>query len=170
MMNEAHAANEPLVKPLAEATAGHLSGRKEGGHAPAASAHGEAATHAAPEHGAAAGHGSQAARSPASSGPSPTLTMEEVISNINSQFRPTAHLLGVKLELELFDDESRALLDRHQAGIRNIVLLTSAEHSYETLGTLAGKLFYKEELVSRVNEFFNKAVVRDIHFASFYMQ
>ena len=137
-----------------------------GGHgAPAAEGHGGAP--AAGEHGAApAGHD----RHLASASTSPLVSIEEVVANINAEKTEKSHLLGIKLELELFDETSRGVLDQHQAGIRNTVLLTSMEQSFEGLSSVSGKLYYKELLVTRLNEFFHLPVIRDVHFSSFYLQ
>ena len=42
--------------------------------------------------------------------------------------------------------------------------------SYERLNTIAGKLYFKEALVAKINGYFQPAVVRDLHFSSFYLQ
>lgn len=100
------------------------------------------------------------------------VSLEEVFANVNSGAGESRrmHTLGIKLDLELFEEESRLLLDARIGGVKHAIIATALEQDYEWLNTIAGKLFFKESLVARINEFFNRAVVRDIHFSSFYLQ
>jgi len=100
------------------------------------------------------------------------VSLEEVFANVNSGKgdERRMHTLGIKLDLELFEEESRLLLDSRLGGVKNAIITTALEQDYDWLNTIAGKLFFKESLVARINEFFNRAIVRDIHFSSFYLQ
>jgi len=80
------------------------------------------------------------------------------------------HSLGVKLDLELFDEAGRSVLDSRQSGVKDAIIETTREQSYGDLTSISGKLYLKELLVSRINAFLRKPVVRSIHFSSFYLQ
>lgn len=113
-----------------------------------------------------------AERRPAAAKTVALVSLDEVFANVNSGQGENRkmHILGVKLDIELFDETSRPLLDGHVAGVKNAIISTALELDYEWLNTIAGKLFFKETLVARMNEFFHQAIIRDIHFASFYLQ
>jgi len=100
------------------------------------------------------------------------VSLDEVFANVNSGTGEDRrmHTLGVKLELELFEEDSRVLMDQRVGGVKDAIITTALEQDYDWLNTIAGKLFFKEKLIARINEHFNKAVVRDIHFSSFYLQ
>lgn len=146
-----------------------------GGHGEAPKAeehgggHGEAAKNehgGGGEHGG--GHGAPAAgddRKPAAVG---LVSVDEVFVNVGSGDRVKS--LGLKLELELFEESSRPLLDQKVSGIKHSIIEVSREQEVSRLTTVAGKLYFKEALVSRLNQFFHQPIVRDIHFSSFYLQ
>ena len=166
-----HAGSQTASGAHGEAAPAHGGAPAAHGETTASAGHGEAPPSSGGHGAASAGHGAGGAeREPASASISPLISIEEVVASINETEKDKAHILGIKLEIELFDEANRQLFDQHQAGIRNTVLITSMEQSYENLNTIGGKLFYKELLVSRLNQFFQKPFVRDIHFSSFYMQ
>lgn len=102
----------------------------------------------------------------------PIVSLPEVFANVNSGTGENRkmHMLGVKLDIELFEEENRPLLESRVAGVKNAIITTALEQDVEWLDTMAGKLYFKETIVARMNEFFQTAVVRDVHFTSFYMQ
>jgi len=97
------------------------------------------------------------------------VTLEEIFANVSSKDK-ASHTLGMKLDLELFADADRSLFEQRQAGVKNAIIQTALEQDIQRLSSISGKLFFKELLVSQLNTFFNRAVVRDIHFSSFYLQ
>lgn len=136
----------------------HEEAKADGHGAPAVDGHG------AP---AADGHGAQLA-APTGQNIS-VVSVDEVLGNIrmrNGRLRS----LGLKMELELFDDSQRSLLDQRQSGIKNTILEVIREQEYEQLSTLSGKLYFKETLVSQINSFLKKPAVKSIHFSNFYLQ
>lgn len=100
------------------------------------------------------------------------VSLEEVFANVNSgtEQERRMHTLGIKLDIELFEEESRLLLDSRLGSVKHAIIATALEQDYQWLNTIAGKLFFKESLVAKINESFNRAIVRDIHFSSFYLQ
>lgn len=100
----------------------------------------------------------------------PIMSIEELYANVSSQKDGRAHLMALKLDIELFDEKARDRVTKSQGVIRNAILMTAFEQDYDWLSSMPGKLFFKEHLVTRINEAFNGAVVRDVHFSSFYLR
>ncbi len=97
-------------------------------------------------------------------------SLDEVLVNINQDKVVTNHLFRLKLELELFEPETRSQVERQLAGVKHTVIETARSQDFNRLNTLDGKLYFKEELVSRLNEFFRKAAIRRVHFTTFFLQ
>ena len=95
------------------------------------------------------------------------VSFDEVNVNVGSKDPKRVSTLSFKIELELFDEGNRTFLEQHQSGIRNAIIDASHRETVERLSTMAGKLYFKETLVSRINAFLNQPVVREIHFSSF---
>lgn len=98
------------------------------------------------------------------------ISIDEVLVNLPSTQKPRVNTLGLKLELELFDEGGKVLIGKRQAGIRHTIIEATYEQNTEKLSTLGGKLYFKETLVSRLNSFLQDAVIRDIHFSQFLIQ
>jgi len=136
--------------------------------------HGEASP-AKGEHGEATktegGHGSsETERTPASvvSKGIPLFSVDELFVNVNSE--KGAHLMAVKLELELFEDSEKGLIKRNQSGIKDRIIELSRGFEYERLNSLGGKLYFKELVVSEINKFLGQALIKNAHISSFYLQ
>jgi flagellar basal body-associated protein FliL len=97
------------------------------------------------------------------------VSLDEVLVNINSRRFGTNKSLAVKVDLELFDESGKGIMDKRQAGLRDAIIGASSEQDYESLTTSEGKLYFKEMLVGRMNEYLKHPVVRDVHFAMFYL-
>jgi flagellar basal body-associated protein FliL len=97
------------------------------------------------------------------------VTMDELFANLG-HLEQGSHAIAMKLEIELFDEEDRPFLEPRLPGIKNTIIQLTLEQSFNRLNTLSGKLLFKEQIVSRLNAFFNKGIVRDVHFSSFYLQ
>lgn len=145
---------------------GHGEAAPAGGHGEAAPAggHGEAAP--------AGGHGEAANRSPGSESNqtkgTPLFSVDELYVNVRSE--TGAHMMGLKLELELFEVSQIALLKSRHSGVRDRVIELSRDFEYAKLNTLGGKLYFKETIVGTLNEFFGQAIVKNAHISSFYLQ
>lgn len=130
-----------------------------GGHGEAkAEGHGGGAEHGAPAPGG-------TDRKTASVG---LVSVDEIFVNVG-----TAGLvksLGLKLELELFEESARKSLETKNSGIKDSIIEVSREQDVSRLSTVAGKLYFKECLVARLNAFFKEPVIKDIHFSAFYLQ
>jgi flagellar basal body-associated protein FliL len=120
---------------------------------------------ATPETGMVGGHGAAAPVKAKQA----LVTMEEIFVNIGDSKGPVRSL-GVKLDLELFDNQQVDAFDKHQAGVRNTVIIASRAQDFKKLSTVQGKLYFKEHLIAAINEYLQQPIVRDIHFASFFLQ
>ncbi len=143
----------------APAAGGHGAAAPAGGHgAPPADAHG-----AAP----AGGHGAPAAAT-AKTDPKarPWVTLDELYVNVLSNAEES-HTVSFKLEVELFDESNRQTMEQRHALIVNTILEVARFQEFEALHTLAGKLYFKEALVGKINETLHYPLVRDMHLASF---
>ena len=100
----------------------------------------------------------------------PWVSLDEIFVNVGSKDNERTHSLAVRVELELFEEFGRDIVDRYQSGIRHAIIQAALEQKYVNLNTVEGKLYFKEILVGRINEFVKMAVIRDVHFGSFYLQ
>ena len=118
-------------------------------------------------------HGAPPARDSASVTPPESapviIAFDEVVVNVGPQDGKT-HMLIMKLDLELFEESSRKLIEKRQGGVKHTILELSRVQNMNDLGTLAGKLYFKEQVISALNSFLNQPAVRDIHFASFLLR
>ncbi|MFM8269586.1 MAG: flagellar basal body-associated FliL family protein [Pseudomonadota bacterium] len=135
----------------------------------------EAKAEAKAEEGHGGGHGSghEAApqgekRETASAKMVPFLSLDELFANINQE--KISHTLAIKVDIEFFDVEAKQAFKSNQPAVKNLILQTSREQEYDQLSTLSGKLYYKELLIRRINEYFQKPLVKNVHFASFFLQ
>jgi flagellar basal body-associated protein FliL len=103
-----------------------------------------------------------------SKGMIPFLSLDEMFANINQE--KSSHTLAIKVDVEFFDVEAKQAFKANQPAVKNLIIQTSREQEYEQLSTLSGKLYYKELLIRRINEHFHKPLVKDVHFASFFLQ
>jgi flagellar basal body-associated protein FliL len=93
------------------------------------------------------------------------VTLEDMHVNVFQGEEP--HMLSFKLEIELFDEKSRHVMEDRQAVIKNVVIEAARDQTAESLRTVAGKLFFKETVASRVNSALKVPLIRDVHLASF---
>jgi flagellar basal body-associated protein FliL len=105
---------------------------------------------------------------PAARAATSSVAIDEIVVNVLEGER--THSLGLKLDLEVFDEPGKTLIERRTAGVKDAVIQTAREQEYAALGTVPGKLYFKEVLVSRINEALGAAAVREAHIASFYLQ
>jgi len=140
-----------------------------GGHETAqADSHGEAhgESHGGGGHGASAE--GEKRETASAKGMIPFVSLDEVFANINQE--KTSHTLAIKVDVEFFDVEAKQAFKSKQPAVKHLIIQTSREQEYEQLSTLSGKLYYKEMLIRRINEYFQKPLVKDVHFASFFLQ
>lgn len=151
-------------------TEGHGGGhgeapKAESGHG---GGHGEAPK-AESDHGG--GHDAKEAdRAPASQAAKgvPLFSVDELFVNVNSE--KGSHMMALKLELELFESESRDLIKSRHSGVRDRIIEISRGFDYSRLNTLGGKLYFKESIVGTLNEFFGQAIIKNAHISSLYLQ
>jgi len=123
------------------------------------------------ESGHGGGHGAKEAdRAPASQAAKgvPLFSVDELFVNVNSE--NGSHMMALKLELELFESESRELIKSRHSGVRDRIIEISRGFDYSRLNTLGGKLYFKESIVGTLNEFFGQAIIKNAHISSLYLQ
>lgn len=126
-------------------------------------------------HGKPAGHGATAAPSDAEGAKATShFNLEEILVNISEGSakgsRTAIHTLGLKIDLELFSDDLRSSIEKNQPALRNTIIEVANNQELEKLNTLAGKLYFKELLVSRMNAQLKQVAVRDLHFSTFFLK
>lgn len=139
-------------------------------HEPAAAGHGGgghgAAAPAAP---AVDAHGNPIPAKPSDDGKLRSwVSLEEMYVNVlKGEDSRDAHAMAFKIEVELFDESARHFMEERQAVIKNAVIEIARRQDYDTMRTIAGKLYFKEALVEEVNETLKFPLIRDVHLASF---
>lgn len=98
------------------------------------------------------------------------VSFDELVGNVAITDPRRLHTLSIQLNFEIFDEANRAIIEKNSAGIKNIVLEAIRAETLESLSSLSGKLYFKETLVSHVNQYLNFPAVRDLHFASFLLR
>lgn len=93
----------------------------------------------------------------------------ELVVNVRDTSDET-HYLKADIDLELFDEESRAIIAPKKAAIKHTIIQAVYEQEFDSLRTLGGKLYFKELVTSRLNTFVNHPAVKSVHFSSFYLQ
>jgi len=145
---------------------------EETAHSAPAEGHGDAHAEAKPEAGHGGGHGGghgEPAREAASAGSMvPFVSLDEVFANVAE--KEGQRTLAVKIDIEFFDLQDKEAFRTRQSIVRHLIIQASREQAYEELSTLSGKLYFKELLIRRMNEYFHKPIVKDVHFASFFLQ
>jgi len=98
----------------------------------------------------------------------PLVSVGELVVNIYSS-STAPHFLRVEMDLELFEEAQRRWVLKRRVGLKNTVIEVARLQQYESLKTLGGKLYFKELVANRINEFLNVPAVRKVHFTSFYL-
>lgn len=163
-----------------EAPAEHAEVAAEGGHGAPAGEHGAPAadSHGAP---AADGHGAPAAdahgaaaRAPASTEKNTNVSrswvsMDQMFVNLSGP-ENEGHSLTFQVEIELFEENNRQIIESRLATLKNAAIEVAREQSYGRLKSLSGKLYFKESLVSAMNESLRQPIIRDIHMGTIFLK
>lgn len=160
-----------------DTAAEHAEVAEEGGHgapagghgAPAADAHGAPAADA---HGApAAAHG---ARAPASAEKNTSISrswisMDQMFVNLSGP-ENEGHSLTFQVEIEVFEESNRQIIESRLATLKNAAIEVARDQSFGRLKSLSGKLYFKESLVSAMNESLRQPIIRDIHMGTIFLK
>ncbi|MBY0371575.1 flagellar basal body-associated FliL family protein, partial [bacterium] len=65
---------------------------------------------------------------------------------------------------------SRRQLEQHKSLVQDAIIRTAQDQDFESLRTLAGKLYFKEAVVNAINTSLRSPIIRDVHLASFALQ
>jgi flagellar basal body-associated protein FliL len=158
---------------------GHGQGAAQGGDNGAAAAHGQSAAtgaSASAGHGSPAsnGHGAESARNSASADPNKSITrtwvtMEQMFVNLAGP-ENDGHSLTFQMELELFEENHRGVLESRLATVKNAAIEVARDQSFDRLKSLSGKLYFKEALVTAMNETLHAPIIRDVHLSSIFLK
>ncbi len=106
----------------------------------------------------------------ANSGFPALITLDDILTDVRSKDEGRIHSLNLKVELELFEEEGRASIEKVEPALKNVIIETIRSQTLERLNTLSGKLYFKEVLISKMNGVLHQPVIRDLHFSSFFLQ
>lgn len=120
---------------------------------------------------ASSGHGAPPGQGVKATEDTSVIGLDEMVMNLQSEEEPDKLFsLGMKLELQLFDDADFKEIQRAIGPVRNTILEATRSQNYNHLKTTAGKLYFKELLVARINQLFNASAVRDVRFSALIFQ
>ncbi|MBI1860248.1 MAG: flagellar basal body-associated FliL family protein [Deltaproteobacteria bacterium] len=158
-------------EPASVKGAGEVKRAEEGkGHGAKGEGHAPETAPAEGGHGEGDGEHASAGEGPPVEDPL-SVNLDEFMINIGSQREPEkAFSVGMKLELQLFEGADSANVKSSLSGIRNAVIEVTRGQDYYHLKTTAGKLYFKEVLIERINSFLNASAVRDVRFAALLFQ
>mgnify|MGYP001446386072 CR=1 FL=1 len=94
----------------------------------------------------------------------------EIIVHIPAGLEEKPHSLGMKLELEFFDESEKDKAKEYLAVVKDSIIQVSLERTFESLNSLAGKYAFKETMVEKINQSFKEVLVKDIHFTAFLLK
>ena len=101
----------------------------------------------------------------------PLLALDEFYLNLTSSREPESTFsVGLKLELALFEGTDLVMVKNSLSGIRDAIIESARSQDYFHLKTLAGKLYFKEVIIDRVNGFLQAPAVRDVRFSAMLFQ
>jgi flagellar basal body-associated protein FliL len=80
------------------------------------------------------------------------------------------HSLTFQVEIELFDESKRQIIEARLATLKNAAIEVARDQSYGELKSLSGKLYFKESLVSAMNESLHSPIIRDIHMGTIFLK
>lgn len=159
-----------------ETPSAHAEGA-EGGHGVAAAGQVAPAAHGAPAadaHGAQAADAHGAARIPASAEKNTSISrawvsMDQMFVNLSGP-ENEGHSLTFQVEIELFEENNRQIIESRLATLKNAAIEVARDQSYGRLKSLSGKLYFKESLVSAMNESLRQPIIRDIHMGTIFLK
>lgn len=111
--------------------------------------------------GATAGGPAQATRAM----PRTWVSLDQMFVNLAGQ-QNEGHAITFQIEIELFDEAKRNFFDSRVATVKSAAIEVARDQSYKELQSLSGKLYFKESLISAMNQTLHAPVVRDIHLNS----
>ena len=96
--------------------------------------------------------------------------LDEVTVNILDANSNQNHHLRLKLVLELFESQYKSVIKGKKASLRHTLIETLRRQKFQELNRLDGKLYFKELLVSDLNQFLKQPAIRRVHITSFFLQ
>ncbi len=100
--------------------------------------------------------------------PGPIFSLDTFIVNLADE--GGHRYLRVTMDLELAQDSAQDDIKSRLAQIRDSVLMILPAKRFEDISTGAGKIALRDELMNKLNSFFNRQVITNIYFSEFVVQ
>lgn len=78
--------------------------------------------------------------------------------------------LKAKIELELDDEKTVAIVDKRLPQLRDAILTMLSSKAHEDINTLEGKFQLRAEIISTLNQYIHKGRVKNVYFTDFIVQ
>ncbi len=89
---------------------------------------------------------------------------------VNLQDNIGTRYLKISLKFEIEDDAAEPEIKGQLPRIRDSLIILLSSKNYAEIGTVEGKYRLREEIVKRVNRFFDEPLVRGVYFTDFVIQ
>lgn len=97
-------------------------------------------------------------------------SLGEVIVHVPSPRDERNHSLGMKVELEFFEEDEKDKVKEYLSVVKDSIIQVSMERDYFNLMTLPGKYAFKESIVEKINASFREPLIKDVHFTAFLLK
>ncbi len=101
-------------------------------------------------------------------GMGPIFSLDSFIVNLSDQ--GGKRYLRITMSLELGDPKAAEELTKRLPQIRDSILMTLPSRKVEELQTMEGKNSLRADIISKLNEFLGKEIVKNIYFTEFVIQ
>ena len=98
------------------------------------------------------------------------LPLESFIVNLMDKSGLGKRYLKVTIVLEIDAEEDKKMVERHEAQLKDAILLLLSSQLFNEISTVEGKLELKQALLSRINQVLGGGAVHRIYFTEFVVQ
>jgi flagellar FliL protein len=93
--------------------------------------------------------------------------MEPFTVNLGGSRRQT---IRVALTLQMLDQDGFEEVVEHNPAARDAIVRLLNEKTFPDVESIQGKLYLKDQIAARLNEFLKRGVVKDVFFSDFVVQ